>query len=48
VPVEGRESITGGRAAYAGMSGRGTFAATLDDTTGNVLGVYEAKLKPRR
>lgn len=43
--IEGVESITGGTGAYAGATGKGTFESTIDYTTGNALGVFEAKVQ---
>lgn len=43
--IEGTESITGGTGAYAGASGKGTFEATIDFDSGNIVGVAELKLK---
>jgi hypothetical protein len=44
--VEGVESVTGGTGAYAGVTGRpGTFEATIDYTTGNGIGIFEAKVR---
>src|SRR5436190_329975 len=44
--IEGTESVTGGTGAYAGVAGKpGTFEATLDYVTGNVVGVFEAKVQ---
>jgi hypothetical protein len=44
--IQGTESVTGGTGAYAGIVGKpGTFEATLDYTTGGVLGVFEAKVQ---
>jgi hypothetical protein len=46
--IEGTESVTGGTGAYAGVAGKpGTFEATLDYVTGNVVGVFEAKVQLR-
>jgi hypothetical protein len=43
--IEGTESITGGTGAYTGAAGKGTFEATIDFDTGNIVGVAELKLK---
>ena len=37
--IEGTESITGGTGTYAGARGHGTFEATVDYATRNVVGV---------
>lgn len=43
--VEGTESITGGTGVYAGAAGKGTFEATIDFDTNNIVGVAELQLK---
>ncbi|HEV2047177.1 MAG TPA: hypothetical protein VGQ95_11345 [Chthoniobacterales bacterium] len=46
--IEGTEYITGGTGAYAGASGKGTFEATIDFDTGNIVGVAELKVKTKK
>lgn len=46
--IEGTEYITGGTGAYAGASGKGTFEATIDFDTGNIVGVAELKVRPKK
>jgi hypothetical protein len=43
--IEGTESITGGTGVYLGAAGKGTFEATIDFDTGNIVGVAELQLK---
>lgn len=43
--IEGVESITSGTGIYAGARGRGTFEATIDFDTGNIVGVAELKVQ---
>ena len=45
--IEGTEYISGGTGIYAGASGKGTFEATIDFNTGNIVGVAELKLKAK-
>src|SRR4029077_11217393 len=45
--IEGTEIITGGTGAYAHASGRGTFEATIDFSTGNIVGVAELNAKKK-
>lgn len=42
--VQGVESIVSGTGIYAGLRGNGTFEATLDFDTGNIVGVVELKV----
>jgi hypothetical protein len=46
--IEGIESITGGTGAYAGAATKGTFEATIDFDTGNIVGVAELKLNTNK
>jgi hypothetical protein len=46
--IEGTEMITGGTGAYTGASGKGTFEATIDFGTGNIVGVAELNAKAKR
>lgn len=43
--IEGVESITSGTGIYAGARGHGTFEATVDFATLNIVGVAELKVK---
>ena len=43
--IEGIEHITGGTGVYAGARGNGTFEATIDFTTGNIVGVAELNVR---
>jgi hypothetical protein len=43
--IEGNESITGGTMAYVGAAGKGTFEATIDFDTGNIVGVAELQVR---
>ena len=46
--IEGTETLTSGTGAYAGLSNaHGTFEATIDFSTGNIVGVgdFQVKLK---
>ena len=43
--IEGIEHITGGTGVYAGVRGNGTFEATIDFTTGNIVGVAELNVR---
>jgi hypothetical protein len=43
--IEGVESITSGTGIYAGARGRGTFEATIDFNTGNIVGVAELMVR---
>jgi hypothetical protein len=45
--IEGVEFITGGTGAYAGARGKGTFEATIDFDTLNIVGVAELKVRPK-
>jgi hypothetical protein len=46
--IEGTEYITGGTGAYAGVHGKGTFEATIDFDTGNIVGVAELEVRPKK
>ena len=44
--IEGTETLTSGTGAYAGLSNaHGTFEATIDFNTGNIVGVGEFQVK---
>jgi hypothetical protein len=43
--IEGVESITSGTGIYAGARGKGTFEATVDFVTFNIVGVAELKVQ---
>ena|SRR6202011_1688174 len=43
--IEGVEYISGGTGAYAKAKGNGTFEATIDFDTGNIVGVAEFSVK---
>lgn len=43
--VEGTEVVTGGTGAYAGANGNGTFKGTVDYTTFNTKGIFEASVR---
>src|ERR1700730_7432710 len=45
--IEGTEYISGGTGIYAGAKGKGTFEATIDFDTGNIVGVAELKVRPK-
>lgn len=42
--ISGVESVVSGTGIYAGLHGKGTFEATLDFDTGNIVGVVELKV----
>jgi hypothetical protein len=46
--IEGTEYITGGTGVYAGARGKGTFEATIDFATGNIVGVAELKVQSKK
>jgi hypothetical protein len=46
--IEGTEYITGGTGAYAKAKGNGTFEATIDFDTGNIVGVAELNVKAKK
>jgi len=46
--IEGVESITSGTGIYAGARGHGTFEATVDFATLNIVGVAELKVQMPR
>jgi len=46
--IEGTEYITGGTGAYAKAKGNGTFEATIDFDTGNIVGVAELNVKTKK
>jgi hypothetical protein len=46
--IEGVESITSGTGIYAGARGHGTFEATVDFATFNIVGVAELKVQMPR
>jgi hypothetical protein len=44
--IEGTETLTSGTGAYAGLSNaHGTFEATIDFSTGNIVGVGDFQVK---
>lgn len=43
--IEGIEFIASGTGIYAGARGKGTFEATIDFQTGNIVGVAELEVK---
>jgi hypothetical protein len=45
--IQGTEYISGGTGVYAGAKGKGTFEATIDFDTGNIVGVAELKVKSK-
>lgn len=46
--IEGTEYISGGTGIYAGASGKGTFEATIDFKTGNIVGVAELAVETEK
>ena len=46
--IEGTEYITGGTGAYAKAKGNGTFEATIDFDTGNIVGVAELNVNAKK
>jgi hypothetical protein len=46
--IEGTEYISGGTGIYAGASGKGTFEATIDFNTGNIVGVAELEVRTKK
>jgi hypothetical protein len=46
--IEGTEYITGGTGAYAKAKGNGTFEATIDFDTNNIVGVAELNVKAKK
>jgi hypothetical protein len=46
--IEGTEYIIAGTGIYAGASGKGSFEATIDFDTGNIVGVAELDVKAKK
>ena len=46
--IEGVEFLTGGTGAYAKAKGSGTFEATIDFDTGNIVGIAEFSVRTRK